>query len=86
MDVKNAFLKGDLEEGVYMEQPEENVHSYFLHYVCRLKKDLYRLKQAPRAWKNRMSKFLKSINFEINKANHSLYVKEIGCGLFVAVI
>ena len=55
MDVKNAFLNGDLQEEVYMEQPKGYVHPEFVHYVCRLKKDLYGLKQAPRAWTDRMS-------------------------------
>ena len=76
MDVKNAFLNGELQEEVYMEQPEGYVHPEFWHYVCRLKKALYCLKQAPRAWIDRMSMFLQSIGFEISKADHSLYVKK----------
>ena len=86
MDVKNAYLNGELQEEVYMEQPEGYAHPYFPHYVCRLKKALYGLKQAPRAWTDRMRRFLKSIGFEISKADHSLYVKKIGCGLIVIVI
>ena len=58
MDVKNAFLNGDLEEEVYMEQPEGFVHPDFPHYVCKLRKTLYRLKQAPRAWSNRFNSHL----------------------------
>ena len=45
MDVKNAFIQGDLEEQVFMVQPPG-----FQSAVCRLKKSLYGLKQAPRAW------------------------------------
>eukprot|EP00253_Pinus_taeda_P021435 PITA_21435 len=48
MDVKNAFLHGDLSEGIYMEQPHGFVQD--LSLVCRLKKSLYNLKQALRAW------------------------------------
>ena len=44
MDVKNAFMKWDLQEEVYMKQPEGYVHPGFPHYVCRLKKALYGLK------------------------------------------
>ena len=57
MDVKNAFLNGELQAEVYMEQPEGYVHLEFLHYVCRLKKALYGLKQASRVWTDRMSRF-----------------------------
>ena len=44
MDVKNAFLNGDLQEEVYMEKPKWYVHLDFPHYVCKLKKTLYGLK------------------------------------------
>eukprot|EP00253_Pinus_taeda_P028940 PITA_28940 len=50
MDVKNAFLHGDLSEEIYMEQPHGFIHDSSL--VCRLKKSLYGLNQALRAWTN----------------------------------
>lgn len=46
MDVKSAFLNGDLEEKVYMEQPEGDILGNDENLVCKLKKDLYGLKQA----------------------------------------
>ena len=48
MDVKPTFLHGDLEEEIYMEQPEGFLVKGKEDYVCRLKKSLYGLKQAPR--------------------------------------
>lgn len=49
MDIKCAFLNGDLEEEVYIEQPNEFSLTDDKDMVCRLKKALYGLKQAPRA-------------------------------------
>ena len=57
MDVKIDFLKGELEEEVYVEQPLGfETHDRKIH-VCKLKKDLYGLKQEPRAWYGRMDSF-----------------------------
>jgi hypothetical protein len=53
MDVKSTFLNGELEEDVYIEQPEGFQLSENEDYVCNLKKALYGLKQAPRAWYSR---------------------------------
>ena len=50
IDVKIAFLNGDIEEEVYIEQPEGFMIYDEKYHVYRLKKALYGLKQAPRAW------------------------------------
>mgnify|MGYP002775781563 CR=1 FL=1 len=47
LDVKMAFLCGDLKQKIYIQQPEGFVKKGKKHLVCRLKKSLYRLKQAP---------------------------------------
>ena len=50
MDVKTAFLNGFLKEDVYMAQPKGFIDPHFPNHVLYLKKALYSLKQAPRAW------------------------------------
>ena len=50
MDVKTTFLHGDLEEEIYMKQPEGFMVKGKKELVCRLKKSLYGLKQSPRVW------------------------------------
>ena len=61
MDVKSAFLAGDFDEVIYMDQPEEFIVEGDL--VCKLLKSLYNLKQAPCQWNNKIHHFLVSIGF-----------------------
>jgi hypothetical protein len=58
IDVNSSFLNGELEEEVYIEQPEGFQLLENTYYVCKLKKALYGLKQAPRAWYSRLYKYL----------------------------
>ena len=50
LDVKTAFLHGDLEEEIFMRQPDGFVDRKFPNKVCFLRKSLYGLKQSPRQW------------------------------------
>ena len=61
MDVKCAFMNGELNKDIYMQQPEGFVSNPSL--VCRLNKSLYGLKQAPRAWYAKIDGFLLSLIF-----------------------
>ncbi|GJX12819.1 retrovirus-related pol polyprotein from transposon TNT 1-94 [Tanacetum coccineum] len=63
MDVKTAFLNGDLQEEVFVSQPEGFEDPEHSTHVYRLKKALYGLKQAPRAWYDTLSKFLMATKF-----------------------
>jgi transposase InsO family protein len=73
LDIKTAFLNGELEEDVYMKQPPgyEEGASYL---VCHLKKTLYGLRQAPRAWHLRLKKELEELGFRASEADPGLYI------------
>ena len=75
MDVKSAFLNGELEEEVYMEQPEGFQYGDDPTYVYRLKKALYGLKQASRAWYCRLDRFLIDNGFYKGTIDSNLYIK-----------
>ncbi|KAJ4772132.1 polyprotein [Rhynchospora pubera] len=78
LDVKSAFLNGDLNEEVYVEQPEGFKKKGKENWVYKLTKALYGLKQAPRAWYSKIdSCFIKS-GFERSKSEPNLYVKKEG--------
>jgi hypothetical protein len=86
MDVKNVFLHGDLHEEVYMEQPPGYVDQTHLNLVCRLKKVLYSLKQAPKAWSNKIGQYLVTSGFQTSNADFSLYVKKTNHGIIIIII
>ncbi|RVW98977.1 Retrovirus-related Pol polyprotein from transposon TNT 1-94 [Vitis vinifera] len=64
LDIKNAFLNGDLEEEVYMEIPLGFEESMVKNQVCKLQKSLYGLKQSPRAWFDRFTKAVLKLGYK----------------------
>jgi hypothetical protein len=84
MDVKNAFLHGDLSEEIYMDQPQGFMQDSYL--VCRLKKSLYGLKKAPRAWYAKMDSYLLSQNFVRCKSNPNVYMLWMDDSLLLLVM
>ncbi|GJU79559.1 retrovirus-related pol polyprotein from transposon TNT 1-94 [Tanacetum coccineum] len=78
MDVKTAFLNGELKEEVYVHQPEGFVDPERPHHVYRLKKALYGLKQAPRAWYDTLSKFLLAQGFSKGVVDPTLFIRKTG--------
>ena len=78
LDVKNAFLHGNLHETVYMCQSMGFRDSSHPDYVCLLKKSFYGLKQAPRAWYQRFVEYVSTIGFYNSKSDHSLFIYHQG--------
>ncbi|KAL0434586.1 UNVERIFIED_CONTAM: Retrovirus-related Pol polyprotein from transposon TNT 1-94 [Sesamum radiatum] len=75
MDVKTAFLNGELDEEIYMEQPEGFVVPGQEKKVCRLVKSLYGLKQAPKQWHEKFDRTMLSNGFKINECDKCVYDK-----------
>ena len=72
LDIKNAFMNGDLEEEVYMTLPPGFNKKGEKNLVCRLKKSLYGLKQSPRAWFDRFAKVLKGQGYRQGQSDHTI--------------
>ena len=78
MDVKTAFLNGDLREEVYVSQPPGFQDPEKVKKVLKLHKALYGLKQAPRAWNTKLDSELISLGFEKCSVEHVVYRKGAG--------
>lgn len=72
--VKNAFLHGALSEEVYMEQSPGSVHPSLPHHICRLRKAIHELKQAPQALFQHFTFFLSEIDFIRSTADSSMFI------------
>ncbi|GJU24708.1 putative ribonuclease H-like domain-containing protein [Tanacetum coccineum] len=86
MDVKTAFLNGNLREEVYVSQPGRFVDPDKPNYVYKLKKALYGLKQAPRAWYDMLSSFLLSNDFSKGSVDPTLFIRREGNELLLVQI
>nr|AFP55578.1 copia-type polyprotein [Rosa rugosa] len=85
LDVKSAFLHGELNEDVYIEQPQGFEQKGEEEKVYKLKKALYGLKQAPRAWYSRIEGYFVKEGFERCSYEHTLFVKIEGEGKMLIV-
>ncbi|GKG26197.1 retrovirus-related pol polyprotein from transposon TNT 1-94, partial [Tanacetum coccineum] len=83
MDVKTAFLNGNLREEVYVSQPDGFVDPDKPNYVYKLKKSLYGLKQAPRAWYDMLSSFMLSNDFSKGSVDPTLFIRREGNDLIL---
>lgn len=83
MDVKTAFLNGEIKEEVYVRQPEGFVKHGKEHLVYKLIKALYGLRQAPRAWYSKLNKCLEELGFVRCAYEQAVYTKKTGKGVLI---
>lgn len=74
IDVVTAFLNHDLQETVYVSQPEGFEDKQHSHWVCKLKETLYGLKQAPKSSYDKIDKFLQDCGFKHTDFDSNLYL------------
>ena len=87
MDVKNAFLNGELSEEVYIKLPLGYSHSPgFPYRVCRLRRALYGLKQAPRAWFPKFSSTISQHGFSGNSFDTTLFLRRFDHGITILLL
>ena len=86
LDVKTAFLHGELKETVYVTQPEGFQVKGSERKVYKLNKALYGLRQAPRAWNNKLNRILLEFGFEKCSKEHSVYRKTVEHNILVIAV
>ncbi|GJX53748.1 retrovirus-related pol polyprotein from transposon TNT 1-94 [Tanacetum coccineum] len=85
-DVKSAFLNGFINEEVYVAQPPGFIDFEKPNHVYRLKKALYRLKQAPKAWYDRLKAFLIKHDYTMGMVDNTLFTKKKDPNLIIVQI
>jgi hypothetical protein len=86
MDVKIAFLNEIIEEEVYIEQPEGFENFDRESHVCRLKRALYGMKKAPRAWYTRIDNYFTRLGFTKSEEDANLYEIVVEGKLLIIVL
>lgn len=86
MDVKTAFLNGNLSEEIYMKQPEGFIQEGGEGLVCELKKSIYGLKQASRQWYLKFDEVVKSHGFIESPMDECIYIKVSGSDFIFLIL
>src|SRR5215216_3497586 len=86
MDIKTAFLNGDIEEELYMVQPEGFVDPSDADKVCKLQRSIYGLKQASRSWNQHFDKVIKNFGFIQIYGEACIYKKVSGISVAFLVL
>ena len=86
LNVKTAFLHGELEKEIYMLQPEGFAEIGKKNLVCRLNKFLYSLKQVPRCWYKRFDSFTMSLGYNRLNSDYCEYYKRFEDNDFIILL
>ncbi|KAH9648851.1 hypothetical protein KPL70_025766 [Citrus sinensis] len=86
VDINNAFLISDLTKTVYMPQPEGFEDKNRPNYICKLKKALYGLRQAPRAWFDKLKGALSSWGFKNSRSDTSFFFRRVKSKIIIMLI
>jgi hypothetical protein len=86
MDVKSAFLNGNLQENVYMAQPEGFAVEGKEYMRCKLKKSIYGLKQVSRQWYIKFDEVIRSFGFSENKVDNCIFIRFKGKDFTIIVL
>jgi hypothetical protein len=86
LDVKTTFLHGDLEEEIYMQQPQGYEVKGKENLVCRLKKTFYGIKQAPRKWYLKFDRFMTEQGYSRCHSDHCVYFKNLENGSYIILL
>jgi Reverse transcriptase (RNA-dependent DNA polymerase) len=86
MDVKTAFLNGDLYEEIYMKRPESFIIKGKEHMRCRLKRSMYELKQTSRQWYLKFDQVIIEFEFKENTIDQCISLKVSGRKFIILVL
>ncbi|KAG8479822.1 hypothetical protein CXB51_029312 [Gossypium anomalum] len=86
LDVKTAFLHGELEEEIYMTQPKGYEDAGGRNWVCKLNKSLYGLKQSPREWYKRFDSFMRRQKYTRSKYDNCVYLQKLHDRSFIYLL
>ena len=86
VNINNAFLNGELTETVYMPQPEGFEDKRRPNHICKLKKALYGLRQAPRVWFDKLNSALYSWGFKNSKCDASLFFRRNSAEIIIVLV
>ena len=84
--MKTTFLHGNLEEEVYIEQPKGFKIKGKEHLVCKLKKNLYGLKQTPQQWYRKFESFITDYGYTRTPSDHCVFVKRFDDDDFIILL